>query len=133
MSHHHARAFWAVLLRVSKLNSRLNWLAGASILPDRLCAHVTSMASTGNKFVITPLHGKYPIYKPLGSVLVNRIYPSQGVITYTCILQECHILWSMNIKGACEYRTAMDKTEKEIEHFNVTAPSPSNIPCDGDG
>ena len=48
---------------VSKLNSRLNWLAGASILPDRPRAHVTSMASTGNKFVITPLHGKYPIYK----------------------------------------------------------------------
>ena len=39
----------------------LNWLAGASILPDRPCAHVTSMASTENKFVITPLHGKYPL------------------------------------------------------------------------
>ena len=63
VSRHHARAFWAVLLRVSKLNSRLNWLAGASILPDRPRAHVTSMASTRNKFVITPLHGKYPIYK----------------------------------------------------------------------
>ena len=80
MSRHHVRDFWAVLLRVSKLNSRLNWLAGASILPDRPRALVTSMASTGNKFVITPLHGKYPIYKhrPSGSVLVNRIYPSQG-------------------------------------------------------
>ena len=39
----------------------------------------------GFNFVITSLHGKYPIYKhhvlgatPSGSVLVNRIYPSQG-------------------------------------------------------
>ena len=68
----HARAFWAVLLRVSKLNSRLNWLAGASILPDRPHAHVTSMASTGNKFVITPLHGKYP------SQGCNNIYNYQS-------------------------------------------------------
>ena len=56
VSRHHAQAFWAVLLRVSKLNSRLNWLAGASILPDRPRAHVTSMASTGNKFVITLIY-----------------------------------------------------------------------------
>ena len=56
-------SFWAVLLCVSKLNSRLNWLAGASILPDRPRAQVTGMASTGNKFVVTPLHGKYPTYK----------------------------------------------------------------------
>ena len=65
VSRHHARAFWAVLLRVSKLNSRLNWLAGASILPDRPRAHVTSMASTRNtKFVITPLHGKSSEVQP---------------------------------------------------------------------
>ena len=46
-----------VAFKQAKLEAKL---ATASILPDRPRAHVTSMASTGNKFVITPLHGKYP-------------------------------------------------------------------------
>ena len=50
-----------VTCKQAKLEAKL--ASEASILPDRPRAHVTSMASTGNKFVITPLHGKYPIYK----------------------------------------------------------------------
>ena len=50
---------------------------------------------------------------------MSTFQPSNAARLY-CILQECHILWTMNIKGACEYRTAMDKTEQDWTKCNRT-------------
>ena len=71
VSRHHAQAFWAVLLRVSKLNSGLNWLAGASILPDRPRAHVTSMCLGMARKQNGGYNASIPVQTPIFHLVVH--------------------------------------------------------------
>ena len=64
---------------------------------------------------IAVLYSLAPIIHSRKWLRVSTFQPSNAarLSILHCILQECHILWSMNIKGASEYRTAMDKTEQK--------------------
>ena len=68
------------------------------------------------KLAMLTLKTTAPIIHFLKWLRVSTFQPSNAarlsILHY--LLQECHILWSMNIKGAYEYRTAMDKTKRLV-------------------